>query len=180
VAVLHFVYGLPGSGKTSLARAIAARMPAIAVCEDEWLAALVTEPIASLAEYIAWSRRIRAIIAPLATRLLQLGTSVAFDFAGNTPAHRAWVRAIADAAGAEHRLHILDVPLEECRRRVHQRNRTQPEGLYYGDVSDALFDAVLPHIVPPTPGEGLIIVEAEHADIGPSPRGLAPSKSTSE
>ena len=80
-----------------------------------------------------------------------------FDFAGNTPRHRAWARAIADAAGAAHLLHVLDVPADECRRRLHERNATKPAGLYYGDVADELFDAVVPHIVPPGADEGLRI-----------------------
>jgi len=160
MAMLHFIYGLPGSGKTSLALALAARTPAVALCEDDWVATLASEPITNLAQYLELSRKIRAIIGPLATRLLQLGTSVVLDFAGNTPTHRAWARAIADAAAAAHLLHVLDVPVDECRRRVHDRNRTRPDGLYHGEVSDALFDAVLPFIVPPGPDEGLQVIAA--------------------
>ena len=163
MAVLHFIYGLPGAGKTRLARSLAAQTPAVALCEDDWVATLTAEPITSLTQYIELSRKIRTIIAPLATRLLQLGTSVVLDFAGNTPAHRSWARAIADAAPADHLLHVIDVPLDECRRRVHERNRTRPEGLYHGDVSDVLFDAVLPFIVPPGPDEGLCVVTAERS-----------------
>lgn len=127
-------------------------------CEDEWLAALVTEPITSVAEYVAASTRTRSVIAPLATRILELGTSVVFDFAGNTPAHRAWAQSLAEAARAEIWLHVLDVAAHECRRRLHERNQNKPAGLYFGDVSDSLFDAVVAHIVPPTEAEGLRIV----------------------
>lgn len=161
VAILHVIYGWPGAGKTTRARELAAQSPAVMFCEDEWLAALVTEPITSLPAYVAASARIRGVIAPLVARILELGTSAVFDFAGNTPAHRAWARSIADAAGAELWLHVLDVPAGECRRRLHERNQTRPAGLYFGDVSDALFDAVVAHIVPPTDGEGLRIVREQ-------------------
>jgi predicted kinase len=153
------VYGYPAAGKTGLARALAAQVPAVLFVEDEWLAAMGGE-ITSVAEYVEASRRVRSLIAPLATQILALGTSVVFDFAANTVAHRAWVRTIFEAAGADHVLHILDVPVDECRRRLHARNATKPPGLYFGDVSDALFDAVIARIVPPAPDEGFRIERA--------------------
>jgi hypothetical protein len=50
-----------------------------------------------------------------------------------------------------------DVPLDECKRRVRERNVARPAGLYFGDVSDGLFDQVVKHIVPPTASEGFHI-----------------------
>jgi len=155
MATLHFIYGWPGAGKTTLARELGERERAVVFCEDEWLETLATERITSLSQYVEASVRVRRLIAPLARRLLELGVSVVLDFAGNTPSHRAWARAIADAASAAHLLHVLDVPADECRRRLHERNATKPAGLYFGDVSDELFDAVVPHIVPPRDDEGI-------------------------
>jgi predicted kinase len=157
VATLHFIYGKPGAGKTTLARALAASVPAVAVIEDAWLAALAG-PISSVEDYRAAARRIRTVIEPLAIQILGLGTSVVFDFAGNTVAHRSWVRSIFEAAGADHALHVLEVPDAECKRRLRERNATRPPGLYFGDVAEALFDAIVPHIAPPTPTEGFTIM----------------------
>jgi len=156
MATLHFVYGKPGAGKTRLARELADATPAVLFCEDEWLLTLA-DPIENLEQYVAASRRVRAMIGPMAARILSLGTSVVFDFAANTVPARAWVRSIFDSAGADHVLHVLDVPEEECRRRVRERNATKPAGLYFGDVSDELVTQVLPHIVPPDESEGFRI-----------------------
>jgi len=158
-ATLHFVYGKPGAGKTSLARELAETVPAVLFVEDEWLAAL-NDTIATLPQYLEASRRARAVIAPMATRILALGTSVVFDFAANTVSGRAWVRSIFEAAGAGHVLHVLDVSDAEAKRRVRARNADKPAGLWFGDVSDELVDAVLPHIVPPSPAEGFTIRSA--------------------
>lgn len=156
VATLHFIYGPPGAGKTSLALELADRHSALAVIEDEWLLRL-NPPITNIDEFIAADARARSVIGPLATRLLSLGVNVVFDFAANTVKHRAWTRSIFEAAGANHVLHVLDVPLEECKRRVRERNRTRPAGLYYGDVAEELVDAVSARIVPPSAAEGFTL-----------------------
>jgi predicted kinase len=156
MATLHFVYGKPGAGKTRLARELAETTPALLFCEDEWLLTLA-DPIKNLEQYVAASRRVRALIGPMAARILRLETSVVFDFAANTVRDRAWVRSIFESAGADHTLHVLDVPDEECRRRVRERNSTKPAGLYFGDVSDEIVTQVLPHIVPPDRAEGFRI-----------------------
>jgi hypothetical protein len=45
---------------------------------------------------------------------LGAGLSVVLDWPANTVAGRAWMRGIFEAAGAEHKLHFLDVPDEVC------------------------------------------------------------------
>ena len=166
MATLHFIYGKPGAGKTRLARELAASTPAVLFIEDEWLVSLC-EPITSLAQYAESAHRVRAVIGPLATRILELGTSVVLDFAANTPRDRTWVRSIFEAACAEHVLHVLDVPDDECRHRVNARNDAKPAGLYFGHVSDAIFDAVLPHITLPTDAEGFTVVFRPAARFAP-------------
>lgn len=158
MATLHFIHGKPGAGKTRLARELGASLPAVVFCEDEYLAA-TGEPIVSLDQYVERSRRVRErLIAPMAIQLLRIGVAVVFDFGGNTVVHRAWVRSVFEAAGADHVLHVVDVSDDECKRRVHERNRTRPPGLYFGDVSDELVERVLPHITPPAASEGFQIV----------------------
>src|SRR5436305_15166700 len=86
MATLHFICGKAASGKTTLARELAERHAAVMFGEDEWLTLLNVE-INSLADHQRHSTALKAALAPLVIRLLRLGVSVVFDFAGNSPAH---------------------------------------------------------------------------------------------
>lgn len=149
MATLHFITGRSGSGKTTLARQLAIAEPAVVFCEDEWMSKLV-ERIDNLDQYLAAARRIRSVIAPLAIDLLRLGTSVVFDFAGNTAGERAWVRSIFETAHADH---VLDVDKATCRRRVRQRNELQPAGVFFGVVAEEQLDEVNRFFQPPRQDE---------------------------
>jgi predicted kinase len=171
MATLHFICGKAASGKTTLARKLAATHRAAVFIEDEWLVRLGVE-IRSLDDFVRHSRRLRAALRPHVIDLLKLGTSVALDFAGNTLADRAWVKTVIQRAGADHVLHVIEASDEVCKARLRQRNATKPEGLYYGDVSEELFDAVTRHFVPPSDGEGFNIVryDAEGTEHRPTRR----------
>jgi predicted kinase len=162
VATLHFISGKAGAGKTTAARHIAQSAPAIVFCEDEWMSRLA-EPIESLEQYLVAARKIRSVIAPLAVDLLKLGTSVVFDFAGNTIGDRRWVRSIFESAGADHQLHYIPVDDEVCKARVRQRNASRPDGLFFGHVSDQQVDEVNTYFTPPAADEGFIVVVHEES-----------------
>jgi predicted kinase len=150
MATLHFICGKAASGKTTLARKLAAEHRAVVFIEDEWVTLLeVKRSIFDVADYARHTRRLRAVLAPLAIQLLKAGTPVVFDFAGNTPKDRAWVRSIFEAAGADHLLHVISATDEGCKARLRQRNETKPEGLYYGEVTEAVFDEVTRYFKPP-------------------------------
>jgi predicted kinase len=162
MATLHFICGKAASGKTTLARELADRHAAVVFCEDEWLTLLEAE-IDSLADFRTHARRLRAALAPLAERLLRLGVPVVFDFAGNTPNDRAWVRSIFENIKADHVLHYIVASDESCKARLRLRNETKPRGIYYGFVSEDRFDEVTRSFRPPTEEErfSVICYEAE-------------------
>src|ERR1700720_4536798 len=124
MATLHFICGKAASGKTTLARKLAARHAAVLFGEDEWLTRLDVE-INSLADHVRHSKRLKAAFAPLAVRLLQLGVPIVFDFAGNTPNDRAWVRSIFESASADHVLHYIVASDDSCKARLRLRNETK-------------------------------------------------------
>ena len=157
MATLHFVSGKAGSGKTTLARQIAQTERAVLICEDEWMSRLAG-PIENLPQYLAAAARLRSVIAPLTVDLLQLGTSVIFDFAGNTVRDREWVRSLFQSAKADHRLHYMRTDDATCKARVRQRNESKPEGVFFGVVTEAQLDEVNRFFTPPGAEEGFTVV----------------------
>jgi predicted kinase len=157
MATLHFVSGKAGAGKTTFARQLARTTPAVLICEDEWMSRLA-DPIENLQQYLTAAARIRSVVAPLCVDLLTLGTSVIFDFAGNTVHDRRWVRSIFETASADHRLHYVMADDDTCKARVRQRNQTKPEGVFFGVVTDQQIDEVNKFFAPPAAEEGFTVV----------------------
>lgn len=154
MATLHFICGKAGAGKTTLARRLGGELPAVVICEDEWLSQLAA-PITSLEAYFDASRRLRAAWTPHLIALLRLGNDVVLDVgSNNTPQGRVWVRSLFETAGADHLLHDLPADDATCLARVRQRNETQPDGVFFGVVSDAIVIEVNTYVTPPSPEEG--------------------------
>ena len=154
---LHFISGRLAAGKTTLARELAAEHSAVLLCEDVWLSKL-SDGISSFDDYLKWSGRCRSVMGPLIVEVLKAGTSVVLDFAGNRITERAWVRGLAENAGSQHILHLLDVDEEECWSRLQMRNQLKPEGLYFASTTEAEFRAICKFFQVPEPNEGLTVI----------------------
>jgi predicted kinase len=153
LAILHFVCGKAGAGKTTLARRLGNTLPAVVICEDEWIATLGFE-IRTLSDHVAAAERCRRMIAPLTVQMLRLGLSVVFDFGGNTVESRRWVRSVFHEAGTDHVLHVIEADDDQCISNIRSRNAGRPDGIYWGDVQDDMFHEVTRYFVPPRPEEG--------------------------
>ena len=117
----------------------------------------MSDGIASFEDYLKWSRRCRSVMGPLIVDVLKAGASVVLDFAGNRVDERAWVRGLAEMAGAGVVLHTLDVDEEECLRRLLLRNEQRQEGLYFATTTEAEFRAICRYFQAPSVEEGLRI-----------------------
>jgi predicted kinase len=153
-ATLHFMCGKIASGKTTLARAVADACSGVLICEDVWLERMYPNEHFTLQDYVRRSRRLRAAFEPHVAALLRQGIPVVLDFAGNTPRDRQWVRTVFESAGADHLLHVLDVPDDVCKARLRARNVDAPDGSQF--TSDEEFDAISAYFVLPSPDEGFL------------------------
>jgi predicted kinase len=111
---LFVTCGLPGSGKTTLAKQLEAEHNAVRFSPDEWMTDLWDQDLRALIEAQMWET---------AQRILALGANVVIDFGSWAREERDVLREGARRLGASVELHYLDVPLDELVRRVEVRAR---------------------------------------------------------
>ncbi|RJF72558.1 hypothetical protein D3875_14410 [Deinococcus cavernae] len=118
MTVLHLCVGLPGAGKTTLARRLEAQCSALRLSTDDWMHPLFgageSENKRDVLEHeLLWS---------IARRVLTLGTDVVLDYGLWSRQERDLYRARAAELGVNVILYFLDPSLEELWRRLEVRN----------------------------------------------------------
>ena len=113
---LVLICGLPASGKSTLARQLAPKIPAIRLNKDEWVTQLGAD---------VWDdefrARIEAQLWALTLELLAQSQSVILDWGHWARVERDEKRLGARALGAGVELHYLDAPLDELIQRAERR-----------------------------------------------------------
>ena len=118
---LIIVCGLPGSGKTTLARKLEDTLGAIRFAPDEWLNAL------SLDLYDEERRgKIEALQWKLGQELLALGLTVVIEWGTWGRSERDTLRLGARALGATVELHYLSAPTDILFDRIRRRGMENP------------------------------------------------------
>jgi predicted kinase len=118
---LIIVCGLPGSGKTTVAKALESRLRAVRFSPDEWLDAL------SLDLYDEERRgKIEALQWKLGQQLLALGLTVIIEWGTWGRSERDALRLGARALGAAVELHYLSAPLDVLFDRIQRRGMENP------------------------------------------------------
>jgi predicted kinase len=143
---LHLICGLPGSGKTTLAKRLERDLSALRLAPDEWMARIVgdgfDEGKRAAVEKVQWE---------IAARALSLGVDVILENGFWLRRERDDFRARAAALGAGTRVHSLDASREELLRRLALRNAELPPDTFR--VNEAQLELWSASFEPPTPDE---------------------------
>jgi predicted kinase len=125
-AVMVLIVGLPGAGKTTLARRLEQELLAIRFTPDEWMDALLGVNEYDGRRWVLESE----LFWGIADRALRLGTSVILDYGCWSEVERDLFRTRAHAAGARAEIVVLDRPFETLWRRIEARNAALPAGTF--------------------------------------------------
>ena len=127
---LYLTCGLPGSGKTTLAKQIEEELPAFRLTADEWLHELYPDISTPEAELGPFRGRVERIQWQIAVRALKLGCNVVLDWGVWGKEERDLYRTVAREIGARVVLCVLDPPIAELWRRLSLRNEDRPFGAF--------------------------------------------------
>lgn len=157
---LHILCGKIAAGKSTLAAQLRSLPETVLVAEDVWLDALFSDQLNSLSDYGRCSSKLRSVMGPHISALLNAGVSVVLDFPANTVEQRNWMRGIVERTDASHQLHVLTVSDEVCLARLRARNA---QGDHPFAVTEAQFHQFTRHFVAPSPDEGFNLVVHDDA-----------------
>ena len=127
---LYLTCGLPGSGKTTLAKRLEEGLPALRLTADEWLHQLYPGISTPEAETGPFRDRVERIQWATALRALEFGCHVVVDWGLWAREERDHYRAGAREIGARVVLCLLDPPIEELWNRLSRRNVDRPAGAF--------------------------------------------------
>ncbi|HEY2794108.1 MAG TPA: ATP-binding protein [Micromonosporaceae bacterium] len=115
--------GLPGSGKTTLAKQLEAAGQGIRICTDDWQEWLGVD-----IEDGEFHERLQVLLYRHALELLRHGQDVILEDGLWMRAERTEKLADAKRADARTHIHVFDLRVDEIWRRLQARNRERAHG----------------------------------------------------
>lgn len=143
---LFLICGLPGAGKTTLAKRLEVEHAALRLTPDEWIADLLPEGW-DRAELDRLRTPVETIQWKVAQRVLALGRSVVLDWGLWSREERDQLREGARAVGARAEVRYLNPPREELLARLARRGRGSGPGEF--EVSEEELDLWASWLEPP-------------------------------
>src|ERR1700685_4186483 len=145
-ATMLLMVGLPGAGKTTRAKALAAANRALRLTPDHWMIPLFGDPLAGGKRWVLEGRLIS-----VALQALRLGTSVVLDYGLWGRDERSALRWLARSVGAACQVVYLPVDKDVQLARIAHRQATTPEQTF--PMSEADVDQWLEQFEAPDAAE---------------------------
>jgi predicted kinase len=161
---VHLVFGPVGAGKSTHARALAARDGAVRFAIDDWMHELFAPDMTPALDFtwiMARVRRCEQRIRATALEVLGTGTPVILDMGFMKAADRAAFRAWAIEAGHAVHDHYVHAPAPVRAERVRVRNATRSETFSF-EVTPMMFELMERIFEPPDAAElvGAVVLDA--------------------
>ena len=118
--ILHLICGLPGAGKTTLAKQIAATGGAVRFCPDEWIKDIWKEKAET--EGNNFRDEVEQLQWKTAKEILRNSVDVIIEWGTWGKDEREKLRDEAREAGAQVKFYYLDISREVLRKRILKRN----------------------------------------------------------
>lgn len=144
--------GLPGSGKTTLAKRLAAEENAMRFTPDEWHIFLFGDDFHREEEHDARHDRVETLMWQTAQTMLRHGVSVILNFGFWAKVQRDGLRREAAKLGVGFQIYYLDTPIEEIKRRLRLRNAENRSDVFQS-IRDEDIDAWSKLFEPPDEAE---------------------------
>jgi predicted kinase len=147
---LYLICGLPGAGKTTLAKQLEQSQQALRLCPDEWIASLLHD-IGNIDERDRLRSPVESLQWEVAKRALLLDNNVILEWGFWSREERIRYRTEAELLGARVELRYLEVDRAELWDRLSKRNAELPAGTFV--VTEEDIDLWASWFEPPTSDE---------------------------
>jgi predicted kinase len=129
IAILHLICGLPGSGKTILAKSIAASTGSFRFSADEWIKDIWVDQAES--EGNQYRDQIEQLQWRMAKQMLQNSMSVIIEWGTWGRNEREKLRDEARTFEAKVKFYFLNTPREILKKRILSRNQNIDQHEFY-------------------------------------------------
>lgn len=127
-SILHLICGIPGTGKTTLAKQIATETGAIRLCSDEWIKDIWLEQAET--EGNTFRDAIEQLQWKIGKDILRSGASIIVEWGTWEQYEREKLRDEAHSLGAKVKFYYLSGQKEVLRQRILSRN-LDPENQFF-------------------------------------------------
>lgn len=170
MSTAHLISGLPGAGKSTYAQQLQFRTGAVVFTLDRFLITMFGRyevPDVGGDEHVRRVLACREVIWMSAEKLLVHGSDVIFDDGYFLRDHRRKVVDAVVALGAGAKIHFIDTPLNEIRKRLVDRNQNLP--VYNFAIQPATLEGCVRLFESPSDADAAEVVVVQNGRRGAAP-----------